>query len=316
MPTKPNLDFIPRDSRDDPILSGILDELSNLVKETVDFASQAIDWCRKNIKEGTEYALVFLIYRHIFEMIDAISVLITQSCIEPCKIFLRCIFEAFLSVEYILEKNMRQRAIGFIVYYRHKEIDILRRWDPKDDSYKEFDSLIKKDKIMNTWVRPVIPDVEEKLTFLRQTLAEEPFLDAEKDYQKFIKESKKHQPPRYWFNLYNGPNNLHDLSRDLGRGALYEVLYRQWSGLVHSGDIIRGKLEVDQSTKIGRFSQLRNPGGCELITFLAVSFAIYTIILFINNFAAEKKPDLDFWYKSEIKDKHTRLLGPKRIIVK
>jgi len=315
MPTKPNLNFVPRDIRKDEGLSKILDYLSEFIEETVNFSSQAIDWCIKNVREGTEYALVFLIYRHIFEMVDAISILVSQSCIEPCKIILRSIFEALLSAEYILEKDIKQRALDFFVWSRHQEIDTLRRWNPQDPLYKIFDAILKEDNVLSTWERPDIPNIKEQIDKLLEELEKEPFLNSEREYQRLKDKNKKKLSPKYWFNLHDGPKNIKTLSGHLSRSGQYEILYRPWSALAHSIDVLRGKIEVDES-KIASFSQLRNPVNAEIITVFAVYFAVTIINLFINIFAKEKVSETKDWYNEEIKDKYSDLVISKKIIVK
>jgi hypothetical protein len=94
MPTKPNGDFIPRNI-DDPAIQEILNQYSSSLEELVNFASHVAKWCAERIHGGEELAPLYLSFRHIFELIDAISVLVKYSCIDPCKILLRSVFEQY-----------------------------------------------------------------------------------------------------------------------------------------------------------------------------------------------------------------------------
>jgi hypothetical protein len=312
MPTKPDLTFIPRDIREDSQLSEILDYFSNLIDETVNFGSNAIIWCINSIKKGTEFIPVFLAYRHMFELLDAISILVRESCIDPCKIILRSIFEALLSVEYILEKDIKQRATDFLVWSRHQDIKIYRRYNPKDQLYKNFDAILKKDKHFKNWKRLEIPNIEEQINTLSEIFQIEPYSDSEAEYQRL---KKKNGSPKWWFNLHGGPKDIQDLSTYLGRPAQYEILYRQWSAIAHSIDILKGKILIDDKSDVASFIQIRLPTDAQFISIFAVGFAVTTTQIFINFFAKEKIQTFKQWYENEIRDKYIDLTKKNKIIV-
>ncbi len=98
----------------------------------MNFASHVAGWCAEKIHGGEELAPLYLSFRHIFELIDAISVLVKYSCIEPCKNLLRSVFESVLTVKYILEKDTDDRGTNFVTCCWHHEINDLRRGDPDD----------------------------------------------------------------------------------------------------------------------------------------------------------------------------------------
>jgi len=121
MPTKPNENFIPREI-ENPEIQEILNQYSSVLEEIVNFASHVAKWCAEEIHGGEELAPLYLSFRHIFELIDAISVLVKYSCIAPCKILLRSVFESVLSVKYILEKDTEKRGMAFMTCCWHQAI--------------------------------------------------------------------------------------------------------------------------------------------------------------------------------------------------
>ena len=141
MPTKPNEDFIPR-NYEDPEIQKILNQYSSALEEVVNFASHAAKWCSEKIHGGEELAPVILSFRHIFELIDAISVLIKYSCIDPCKILLRSVLESVLTVKYILEKDTDIRGTDFMTCCWHHVINELRKEDPDEDMHKQLLHLL------------------------------------------------------------------------------------------------------------------------------------------------------------------------------
>jgi hypothetical protein len=132
MPTIPNNDFIPRNIENSEIQE-ILNQYSSALEELVNFASQVAKWCTGKIHGGEELAPLHLSFRHIFELIDAISMLVKNSIIEPCKNLLRSVFESVLAVRYILEKDTDIRGTDFMTCCWHHEINELRKGNPDDN---------------------------------------------------------------------------------------------------------------------------------------------------------------------------------------
>ena len=198
MPTKPYLDFIPRDVYE-PEFQEILDEYSSVLEELVNFASHVAKWCTEKIHGGEELAPIFLSFRHIFELIDAISVLVKHSCIEPCQHLLRSIYESVLSVRYILEKDTERRGRAFMTCVWHQRINDIRKWNPEDEMHKQLLAKKRKDKSMKDRTLPKIPDVKESIKIFEELLNSEEYLESENEYQHLrnvIRSKKKNIPER------------------------------------------------------------------------------------------------------------------------
>lgn len=311
MPTKPIEEFIPRDLKNVQ-LAKALNGFSNLIAETVNFASNVFKWCIESIKGGDENVPIFLTYRHIFDLLDSISILIKESCAEPCEILLRSVFEALLTVEYILEKNTEQRGKDFLIWNRHHLLKKYRRHNPKDQMYIEFVKKLKEDSIFNDRIWPEIPDIENQIMILEKLFDLPGYKESVNEYKRFKKHKGKFPP--YWFNIHNGPENIEKLALYLRRPAQHEMLYRYWSDVTHGTDIIRGKISISEPGVVG-FSQLRLPTDAQFVTFMAVSFALSTIRLFVNHFIKSKLKEMGEWYKREIQKEYLEISKGNIIIV-
>ena len=306
MPTKPIDEFIPREI-DNPEVKNVLNHLSSLIEEVVNYGSHVSKWGIESIKEGDENAPVFLMYRNIFELIDAVSVLIRNSCIEPCNIFLRSLFESFLSFNYLLEKDLKLRGIDFLVWYRHKEINSLRRFNSKDDLYVQYQKKKAKDIIIKDMPSKTVPDIEERIESLKK-------LFALPSYKNSCVEYDKGKPPKHWFSMRGGPNDICQLADHLGFPAQYEILYRSWSDLVHGTDIMKDKFTIE-GPGVASFLQLRLPTEAPIVTLMAITFGLSAIRMLTKHYMPERLKDNADWYLKEIKESYLNLNKIKIVVV-
>jgi len=311
MVTEPIEEFIPRQI-EDPKLSEVLNKFSALIDETVNFGSHVFNWCFATIPGGVENIPIFLSYRHIFELIDSVSLLVKHSCIDPCKILLRAIFESTLSIEYILEKDTELRGMDFMVWYYHQELKILRLWDPDDQLYKEFRKKLKGSKMFGNRELPDFPLIKEEIVKKREILKKPRYIESQREFLCFKR--KEGRAPRWWFSLHNGPRDIEELAEHLGRLDAYIILYKQWSSVVHGIDIIRGKISIDESGRVAVW-QIRSPRDAQTITQLAVSFALTNIRNFVDQFIPNKKQEVSKWYVKEIRDLYLGLIEKEIIKV-
>ncbi len=310
MPTKPNEDFIPRNI-EHPGFKEILNQYSSVLEEIVNFASQVAKWSSEKIHGGEELAPLYLSFRHVFELIDAISVLVNSSCIEPCKNLLRSVFESVLAVQYIFEKETDIRGRNFMTCCWHHEIDELRKCDPNDSMHKLILAAIRKTDYMKDKQLPKTPKVKEKIKILKDHLNSSKYVESEKEYQR-LKKTIRRKPN--WYSLHEGPSNFKDLAYHLGVALDYELFYREWSGLVHGSDIIMKNIEVINSEQVF-LSQIRLPTYAYNITHWAMQFGLEIISLFVIYIVPEKTKEMKDWYSNEIEPLKRSVLLENRIIV-
>jgi len=344
MPTKPYLNFIRRDI-DDPGIQEILNEYSFVLKELVNFASHIANWCTEKIHGGEELAPIMLSFRHIIELIDAISVLVKSACIEPCKILLRAVFESVLNVNYIFENDTKKRGMAFMTCCWHQAINNLRKLNPKDSMHKQFLVKKRRDKFSKNVPLPKIPDVKEGIKILEDLLASPEYIESEREFQhlkSIIKRKRKEIPkktnswhlifrwikniikkePREmpkkrlnWYSLYQGPANIEGLANYLELPVQYDLFYREWSGLTHGTNIVINNIEVVDKNRSG-ISQIRFPKEAYDITCTALNYGLEIIPKYIGRFAPERAEVAKAWYTDEIVPLKNKVLKENRIKIR
>ena len=241
MPTLPISEFISRQI-DEPKISQILEHMSSLIEEVVNYGSHVFRWAIDSIKAGDENAPALLMYRHIFELIDSASVLVRNACAEPCNILLRCLFESVLNYEYLFEKEFQTRGMDFLVWHRRKSLEVLKRFDPREAAFVRFEKMKEKDKISKNIQGRAVPDIEERIKSLQAIFLLPSYRDSSAEFDRIV--ALNGRPPKNWYSMRNGPDNLRQLAEYLGFPAQYEILYSSWSGLVHGTDILEDKISI------------------------------------------------------------------------
>jgi len=303
MPTEPYDIILPRNI-ENPELERMLGMFSDLIEETVNYGTHVFTWCFETARGKDENVPIFMSYRHILELLDAISILMRQSCIDPCIVLLRAVFESTLSIEYILENNTIQRGMDFMVSYYHNELKHYRRWDPDDPMYAEFQSILRSDKILGNWELSEIPDVKEEIEKRKKIFELERYRESEAEYQNLRRRGTTN--PK-WYSLHNGPSSIEKLAERLDRRGMYNILYRQWSKSVHGTDLIRGKISIDDEKRVS-VHQIRLPTNAEEVTKYSVSFALLNMRTFTDRFCPNKKAENTQWYKDNIQSQYVELV--------
>lgn len=310
MPTEPYDNILPRNI-ENLELTRTLSSFSDLIEETVNYSTHVFMWCFETERGHDENVPIFMSYRHILELLDAISILMRQSCIDPCKVLLRAVFESTLSIEYILENNTIQRGMDFMVCYYHNELKHYRRWDPDDPMYAEFQSKLRSDKILGNWDSSEIPDVKDEIDKRNRILELPRYRESEAEYQNLRRQGTRN--PK-WYSLHSGPSSIEKLAERLDRSGMYHILYRHWSTSVHGTDLIRGKISIDDEKRVN-VHQIRLPTNAEEVTKFSVSFALLNINTFTDHFCSHKKNENAQWYKDNIQTQYLELVEKKIIIV-
>jgi hypothetical protein len=312
MPTEPLIGFIPREI-DSPDIKAVLEHISSLINEVVNYGSHVFKWGIDSIKAGDENIPAFLMYRNIFELIDSISVLIRNSVVEPCNILLRSLFESYLNYEYLFEKDFKSRGMDFLVCYRHKEIQNLRKFDPRDELHAQYEKLKARDKISRDIPSLAVPDVAERIDNLKKIFELPSYKDSSEEYER-IRAANKGKPPRHWYSMRGGPKDACQLADRLGFPAQYEILYRSWSELVHGTDILKDKFTFEGPGLVS-FSSLRMPPDAPFVALMAITFGLAAIRILTKHYMPEKAKENADWYHKEIKDSYLNLNKIKIVVV-
>lgn len=267
-----------------------IDIATSLLQELVNHGTHAFvrfDQCAIG-KVDVDSAPLTL-YRYIIEIIDGIEVLISECCPAAAIPLLRSAFESLLYLEYILENEEKyaQRSLSWFLWYIHERLDSYERLDPLTLKGKDFKNNLDNDKDLKHMSFPIIDDAPEKKINLEKILSKPHIQPIENEYQK------KKKGKTYWFQLFDGPNDLRLLAKYLKRGSQYDQLYRHWTKVSH----VREFFTLMDSK--GNLKRLRDPSKICSITVVAAFFMITATRLMIDKF--RKGENLQNWYNREIK---------------
>jgi hypothetical protein len=212
--------------------------------EFVDFGTHILHWEAK--KDITEVSLpIISLLRRVLELTDAISTLLKSRVVDPCEILLRTLFETALGLEYILKTDTGHRALSYLYMGYAERLTYLKRHDPKDSNYKQYQKEYKHGKVFKDV--PTINGLEKQITFIQEWINRPEHKEVKDEYNRI-----KDTGAKEWFSPFSdsynqnekGENKLlfsiKDLAKHLNKFDLYEILYKQWSKSVHGTDVITG----------------------------------------------------------------------------
>lgn len=287
--TKPVAEVLAREV-DQPEVAKLLETFSRGLEEYVNFGTHILNWDIKNSKGRDENLPVFLLFRQIIEFVDAISVMVKHSSIEPCKALLRSVLETALELEYILEKDSKTRALSFLLWHLHYDLNNNMKGIENTPEHQEHIAKLRSGKIASKYFNPMkIQGLEDHNLEISKQINSPLFTEIEKEYQRLQKKNPK------WYELYNGPKNIEQLANRLGRRDLYEILYRYWSGTTHGTDILHGKL---RRTKEGEtmIVSIRFPAMAQMVTVYSLNLCVWMFSLVIRKRLPNHKNEFRKWY--------------------
>jgi len=94
--------------------------ISDCVTSLIEVYSVAVK--RVETTKDNHQITVFLLVRHAVECLDAVSVLVSKGCSNPCQPLLRSTLEATLGIFYILEEDTTRRALAYHVAHYHRRL--------------------------------------------------------------------------------------------------------------------------------------------------------------------------------------------------
>jgi hypothetical protein len=299
--TDPIKTIIPREIASEDV-SRILDQFSAGIEEIVNFGSHILGWDIEQAKGTDENLPVILMFRHILDLLDSLSILVKKSSIDPGKLILRSILETLLGLQYLLDTDTKERALNFLVWHYNKDLKVLKKLKPGEQAYMQFEKKLENDKTIIGMNPPHIPDIDTNIEILDKLLSNPLYSNAATEYQRLIMLGESNPP---WYRFYNGPRNVEQLAGYLNENSLYEFLYRTWSGPTHGTDILTHKIAMPPTGGVG-FIQLRFYKDAQIITQYAYNLGILAFTLMVDKRIINKKDEFWEWYHS-IKDFFMRL---------
>lgn len=277
-----------------------IDLCSPLLREIINFASNAYQRCSDSTTDDLDVHIApLLLYLHLIEMADAVDALIRQSICSPAEILLRSMFEAILSLEYILETDYELRALSWVAFYARHQVEISEQVDPATSTGSKFEEVLDQDNLVASEDFAALkPMADMKRDILQRLLNKEHFSPI----LEWL-EHPSHRKIRNWYSLFDGPATLRDLARRMGRHAQYLVLYRGWSQVSHALDISRFLNRAGSQDPTVQL--IRDPRGIKTVAGFAATFVLTGTRLVLGKFRPGE--DYSAWYRREVMEDYHRI---------
>ncbi len=286
---------------EDPQVAKTLDELSAAVGETVNFGTHVMCWCGDPATEAGEGATLTL-FAHALELLDAISILLKQSCIDPCKLLLRALLETLWGVEYVFQADTKRRALSFAVCRAHHEIKWLRTLDPDTPDGKRYRTSVEKDSALRAappGVSPErLPQLRKDICGLEAPVATQEYAEVEAEYQRLRSSDNKN--PR-WYSLFGGPKKIEQLADRVQAAGQYELFYRQWSDATHGTDVWKPVVGWSPPGNLW-LPRMRDASYARFAAGLALPFGLAIYDAFVMHYMPDRKAELTAWYDGQVRN--------------
>lgn len=295
--------FIPR-TIEDKTLQWLLDKSSALFDECNDYGvGLTIQYFNSKCKCDEDLPPL-LFFRSFLEISDSFSILFKNSCIEACKILLRSMLESYFNLEYLLNSDTKRKALAYLIWDTHDQIDFMKRLDPDLDQGRNFIHQLRKDKFLKDVDLPVVNSKMES-TLQNEFLALPKCIEIESIYQnkrKKLRDSKQNTHLE-WYSILSNIKTVEDLALQSSLSGLYSGFYKRWSLSTHAKDISRGKLVPEKDGSIG-LVQLRSPEEAKYVFGSAYFLIVKELTLFSSTYFKEIQKSFDEWINERNNEFH------------
>lgn len=275
-------------------LKAVLDKLGSLLNESVNIGTHILKWDIEKLREGKDNNIPSVFLRNIIELVDAISILISNCSVDPAKIIFRSLLESCYGLLYMLEDYEKQRAYCFIVYKSVEKIKHCNKWISSENSHSHFKVKLSKDNLdvdlSHFFDHPDFLRVKKQ----REKLLEKP--EFKPIYEEYIKTKKKLNREFHWYSLYDGPKNFIELTEYLGKTISYELYYKTFSDNVHGTSVEKGFSNAGGGK--AQIIQIRDYENVQELFSHTVTVLLELYIIFIRKRVPEKDPEFVVWFNN------------------
>lgn len=254
------------------------------------------------VKKCFSHGTIVALLRHQLASTDGIAILVSEGCAEMCPTLLRGAFEAELGISFILQKDSRRRGLAYQVADIHRRINFYRSLSPQDEMNRQLRSQLRSDPLVDLLDAGEV-DVADKAAKLEAALCNDEYRPIEKEWQALRTKKNGRKSTPAWYSLFSGPRSIEDLARRVDQGALYAVVYRLWSGVIHGSSAFENFGPGDEPSGVA-VRPLRHPAGLELACTYAGQFALMAAHSVVAAYAPERMPLFRRLYAEKISSRY------------
>lgn len=265
-----------------------------VLRKVIDEAVGAFERCSQTADDGDENLGILMPFHHAIEMLDGAEVLLDQSCVVASHATLRSAFEASLGVRYVLQDDMQRRALCYVAGDIRERIRWYEEHDPDTNRGANFHAEMGIDA-NSDYPMPVLEDVRRGAASLREMLDGELYSAINEEYERA---GERRRRPA-WYSLFNGPQNVRELAKRLGKLDDYLIMYRRWSLTAHATDLYRQLTKLADGTGPA-VRVIRSPWGIADAYELACQIGVEITSPVLAHYRPGESKRFAKWYLTEV----------------
>lgn len=306
MPTAPVVAVLPRASGN-PRLDAILAEFSDGVDELVNFGTHVFKECA-GVSGGLELVGPMMLFRHALELLDSVSCLLRVGLADPCKPLLRCVFDASVGAQYMLAADPGRRGRAYYAHEHRSRLRQLKQLDLGREEGKQFRATIKRDRLCNSMQIDPPARLQERISKMEAVLKTGSLAEVGAELDALRKGGRRNPA---WHELFGGPQSIEGVATAVGLPAVYDVMYRYWSGFTHGSGVHSGRIKggLEESA----VTQLRYPESAQEVLAHALLLGTDMMRFIVEALVPSFKPQFVDWYVREMQGRIKMAHGEPRI---
>ncbi|MGD9679112.1 MAG: DUF5677 domain-containing protein [Vulcanibacillus sp.] len=275
----PVMEVLPRNYNDNDEVRKRLEIFSDSLYKLANVGTHIINEIMKKNLENQDISIIMHLRNHI-DIIDGISDLIKISSVDNAERLNRMLFESYLYLNYILEKDVERRGKSYYFYYLLEQLKWYNKLKDKTPENISLKEMLKRDKYLNNSRLPTISSIDNEIAIVELNIHNPIFNEVKYEYDTKPKKNRKQ-----WYSLFGGPKNIKELADRLKLPATYEINYRFGSSKVHSQDALR---DISYDDERALIKQLRAPASANITTLNCFNYTIDTYIQIIKYFKLDE----------------------------
>ncbi len=260
-----------------------------------------------------------LLFRNFIEHVDAVQVLANRGCSLGMIPSMRTILETYLSIRYILQDNSDNRAIAYQIGHFRNTIKSNKRFVAGTDERSKFVSSLKEDDFWKS-APPLsgeaLISANKQIESFNMAMLSPEYAPINAEWNRTVSlktkngKNKKYQSVQ-WFNLFDGPANIRELTKAVVDVSFYEIFYKMMCETTHAADAMKyfGRGVAGETA----IRPIRHPDGMQYRIYFVSVLCIYLIRFLLRKFAPDKMVDFMDVYKRDFKPV-LNVLGQEELI--
>lgn len=218
----------------------------------------------------------------------------------------RCVLEAQLHLDYLLQANTEDRSCAYRVGVLKHRLKAARRFAPSGER-ANTERVYKADAFVSQAKLPPPERAEEEVRKAAKALAMPELADALREWERTCVEDNRGNRRRSranprWYWLWRGPTSVAEIAERVNAVAMYDALYRRWSQVAHA-EVVTDHLLVFGQT--GLFRPLHDPTHMDQVATFTGSMLLHMSKAIIERFGApELGIEFAYHYAARIRDRH------------